>query len=580
MSDLQQKLKTLQGLLPSQRQWMERLTFQLEFNPYQLVHIVGGPGTGKSTLCLSIAELLSDDFNLALLKVEPELPAFRIRQHLLESWFGFCPDGNKPLMQLIGDRQSNLPLALVLDQAENVPAELWAELSQVPCLVVAASLQPDPHAELNLPLAPITLEDAEQLLQSNEFSTLTIADRLDQAEGNLHVLLDPTSKPKHKQTHVNLPTKPASILPPLMTFVIGMIVIAGVVVFWFWTERDLRQQPGVGQLTYLPQEEEVGTPAPALAQPNNTESKKVVKELVDKLDVVKGNGGSVAVGMAQQERFDDSADQGTAEPDSTEQATPGTNDASAAVVKPEADNSKVAGKSVETISDIVEKPATEQSKIKTKIEPSEDVPDAGESNAAEQLVAQDSSVSQSDDELPTSLGQSTQLEPETTFEDEIAAEQQSRQPNSTASDTVVETTGNTSTESLENNKSTTAETTALNADELADELSVAPTEPVKPANSSYRYAETTLLGLSGEAKALQLVVFSNENALNSFKQSYPQLQTYTYARTKNGQKQLVVVLAPFSDHAAAKAQINKLPAAFQNAFVKAISEIHSEISTN
>lgn len=576
MSDLQLKLKTLQGLLPSQRQWMERLTFQLEFNPYQLVHIVGGPGTGKSTLCLSIAELLSDDFNLALLKVEPELPAFRIRQHLLESWFGFCPDGNKPLMQLIGERQSNLPLALVLDQAENVPAELWAELSQVPCLVVAASLQPDPHAELNLPLAPITLEDAEQLLQTSEFSTLTVADRLDQAEGNLHVLLDPTSKPKHKQTLVNLPTKPASILPPLMTFVIGMLVIAGVVVFWFWTERDLRQQPGVGQLTYLPQEEEVGSATPDLVKPNNVESKKVVKELVDKLDVVKGNDGSVAIGMAQQERFDDSAEQVSAE-----QVTPETIDASHAVVKPEAANSKVADKSVENVSGIAEKPVAEQSNIAgLTVEPSDVVTDAGQSNASEQLVAQDNSGSQSDDELPTSLGQSTQLEPETTFEDEIAAEQQSRQSNPSASDTVVETKVNTSAESLESSKATTAETTASNTDELADELSIQPTEPVKPANSSYRYAETTLLGLSGEAKALQLVVFSNENALNSFKQSYPQLQTYTYARTKNGQKQLVVVLAPFSDHAAAKAQINRLPAAFQNAFVKAISEIHSEISTN
>ncbi|MDZ7902805.1 MAG: SPOR domain-containing protein [Rheinheimera sp.] len=89
-----------------------------------------------------------------------------------------------------------------------------------------------------------------------------------------------------------------------------------------------------------------------------------------------------------------------------------------------------------------------------------------------------------------------------------------------------------------------------------------------------------MLALSGEDKALQLVVFSNENALNSFKQSYPQLQTYTYARTKNGQKQLVVVMAPFNDPTSAKAQISKLPAAFQNAFVKAISEIHSEISTN
>ena len=64
MADLHQKLATLQGLLPSQRQWLERLVFQLEFNPYQLIYLVGGPGSGKSTLTLAIADLLSDEFNL------------------------------------------------------------------------------------------------------------------------------------------------------------------------------------------------------------------------------------------------------------------------------------------------------------------------------------------------------------------------------------------------------------------------------------------------------------------------------------------------------------------------------------
>ncbi len=43
MSDLQKKLKQMKGLLPSQQQWLERLIFQLEFNPYQLIHLVGGP---------------------------------------------------------------------------------------------------------------------------------------------------------------------------------------------------------------------------------------------------------------------------------------------------------------------------------------------------------------------------------------------------------------------------------------------------------------------------------------------------------------------------------------------------------
>ncbi len=553
MSDLQAKLKTLQGLLPSQRQWMERLTFQLEFNPYQLVHIVGGAGSGKSTLCLSIAELLSDDFNLALLKVEPGLPAFLIRQHLLESWFGFCPDGNKPLMQLIGERQSNLPLALVLDQADNVPAELWAELSQVPCLVVAASLQADPHAELNLPLSPITLEDAEQLLQDNAFSTLTIADRLDQAEGNLHVLLDPSTKPKAKHSHAVVASKPASIWPPLVTFALGMVVIGAVVVFWFWTERDLRQQPGVGQLTYLPQEEEVVAPAVVTKAPDNTESKKVVKELVDQLDVVKGSASSQASGMAQPERFDDSA-----EPVAVEQST------ETAPAQPE----KPLDRTVES------KTAANEPKVEQpKVEP---VQVASQNNTDDVLAADDQSASSGNvDELPSTTAQSTQLEPETTVEDEIASELQSiQQESQQTAGTVVSDVNAGAADTVEK----VIETTTNSTDELADTPNANAANSVTESN--YQYSETALLALSGEDKALQLVVFSNENALNSFKQSYPQLQTYTYARTKNGQKQLVVVMAPFNDPTSAKAQISKLPAAFQNAFVKAISEIHSEISTN
>ena len=92
MSNLQQKLQKIQGLLPSQRSWLERLLFQLEFNPYQLIHMVGPAGSGKTTLTLAIADLLSNEFNLALIKAEPELSAAQVRQHVLEHWFGTCKD--------------------------------------------------------------------------------------------------------------------------------------------------------------------------------------------------------------------------------------------------------------------------------------------------------------------------------------------------------------------------------------------------------------------------------------------------------------------------------------------------------
>ena len=67
ITDLQTRLAQLDHLLPSQREWLERLLFQLAFNDHQLISILGSAGSGKSTLALAIAELLSDQYNIALL---------------------------------------------------------------------------------------------------------------------------------------------------------------------------------------------------------------------------------------------------------------------------------------------------------------------------------------------------------------------------------------------------------------------------------------------------------------------------------------------------------------------------------
>jgi septal ring-binding cell division protein DamX len=124
--------------------------------------------------------------------------------------------------------------------------------------------------------------------------------------------------------------------------------------------------------------------------------------------------------------------------------------------------------------------------------------------------------------------------------------------------------------SIAGGSSATTDTTAPLATAPAAEVTAEHTQ-------QYSYQETKLLALPADQVALQLVVFSNDAALNNFKQSYAGLPALVYQRQKNGQRQLVVVLAPFADGQAAKANLSSLPAALQSGFVKSIADIQSEI---
>jgi len=540
MADLHQKLATLQGLLPSQRQWLERLVFQLEFNPYQLIYLVGGPGAGKSTLALAIADLLSDEFNLALLTVEPELSAGKIRQHLLEQWFGHGSVTDKPLISLIGERESRQPLALILDQSEYLPQALWAELADVPCLVIATAEQADAHAELNLALAAITMEDAEILLKDSAFSTLTIAERLAQAQGNLHLLLNPqlaakAAKPQAQQLQT------ASIAGPLWVFTIGMALIVAVVVFWFWTERQLQQGNGIGTLTYLPEEQEVaGTIANVKeAPPPPAAEKAVVEQLVNQLE--KAERGTAEVkGL---EKPVDFTEQNVSSTPVTQSETPAANSVAEPIAQAENPPEPVA----EPLQPVSSSNSGQQTEAVVQAPVEKTVVAEPEPDDLAAEISADS----------TTPATTTVLPAEANVEAEMAAE------------TVVSAAP----------KPAVSEPVEDLAAEASQELqSVTPTTN-KPTGS-YRYAESELLSLSGAQFALQLVVFSNDSALQSFRQTYGQLQTYTYERNKDGKRQLVVVMAPFTDAAAAKVQAARLPVPLQQGFAKPLSDIHSEISTN
>lgn len=533
MSELQQKLTQIKGLLPSQRQWLERLVFQLEFNPYQLIYMVGGPGTGKTTLTLAIADLLSNQFNLALISAEPELTAARVRQHVLEHWFGVCKDAGKPLLQLVGDRELTEPLALVIDNAENLPAELWAELADLPCLVIAASEQPQQNAELNLPLPALSLEDAQMLLEGAGLNTLTVADRMDTAMGNIHILLDPAlARRQQPKTEI----KPASLAKPLLVFSFGMALIGAVVFFWFWTEQQGRPA-GLGELTYLPEEQEVVVQAPGATQTPNA-NKAVVEELVGKLEQVGSKTTS-------------SSAQGLAKPVDFAAAEQG---ADSAVTAP--------GSESATVEEPVSAPAEDTTITQTA--------NTAETQNVEQPAvnkAADTTEAVVQPEVLAKVPDLSQQAPEQDNSQQLAAETEL-----SVADEMSEEVGNTKA-STENNA--VAETTDDLASEAQAELKNKATTPA-PSAGGYAYQESELLSMSG--MALQLVVFSNKTALDAFLASEPGLQTYTYQRVKNGQRQLVVVMAPFADSVEAKAKIAALPAALQQAFVKPLADIHSEIS--
>ena len=524
MSHLQQKLQKIQGLLPSQRSWLERLVFQLEFNPYQLIHMVGPAGSGKTTLTLAIADLLSNEFNLALIKAEPELSASRVRQHVLEHWFGTCKDANRTLLQLVGERQLNEPLALVIDQAEQLPIELWAELAELPCLVIAATEHSDVHAELNLPLPAITLQDAEQLLKDHELSTLTVADRVDNAQGNIHLLLDPSLKRQLQAVKVDL--KPASLAYPLTVFSVGMLAIAAVVVFWLWTEQRYKPDD-LGQLTYLPEEQEVQTQVETFATPSA--SKAVVEQLVGQLETV---GSKTASSSAS----------GLARPVDFSEGSQTTNAASEPV-------SQIADEIVETeVVKPVELPATVPTVTADPVVDERKVSDLSQGEAAAPEQAAIKIAAETEVSVAEQMAEELNNQP--------AAQSQNIQPEPSAPQI--------------------AEPPPAEPDLAAEaqaELAASNTN-----TGGYAYAEADLLSMSGQAVALQLVVLSNDNALKEFANKYPDLETYSYQRSKNGQRQLVVVMAPFADSTEARAQISQLPLALQQAFVKPLADIHSEIS--
>ena len=192
-SSLAEKLQTHSTILPSQRELLERVLFQIEFNGCQHIHLQGGPGSGKTTLCLVLAELLSESMNLAYFPAPQDMTTAQCQKQLLQQWFG-AADLDADLSNLLQQRQ-NQPLALVLDGQGALPLACLAQLRAHPVHIITTSNDFLPEADLNLTIATLSEAEVEQLLPVKALHTMPAAERLQTVDGNLHRLLEPQASP-------------------------------------------------------------------------------------------------------------------------------------------------------------------------------------------------------------------------------------------------------------------------------------------------------------------------------------------------------------------------------------------------
>ena len=186
-TELQTKLTQLTQLLPSQRECLDRLLFQLAFNQHNSIRIVGSAGSGKSMMALALAELFSDRFNVAML--DNKTQHSDVTSQLMKQWFNRTAEPDVSLSAQVDSAVSVLPLLLIVDDADHLPPALLQQLQELDCLMFCFASEEGEHDDITLLLNKVTTEDAMQLLHGQKLNELEIAQRLAQADGNIHLLL-------------------------------------------------------------------------------------------------------------------------------------------------------------------------------------------------------------------------------------------------------------------------------------------------------------------------------------------------------------------------------------------------------
>uniref|UniRef100_A0A486XM76 DamX, an inner membrane protein involved in bile resistance n=1 Tax=Rheinheimera sp. BAL341 TaxID=1708203 RepID=A0A486XM76_9GAMM len=234
ITDLQSRLAALEHLLPSQREWLERLLFQLAFNEIHYVEAVGPAGSGKTTLALALAELCSERFNIAL--ISKSVSATELSQQLMQQWFSVPVQAELSWLEQVKGKLNDKPLLLLLDQALTDSDTLNKLILPLPCLTFNFCNSTVSAHGLTLFLNPAGIADAEVLLQSEQLNSLEISRRITYGAGNLHLLLNPISS----TATVSDTTKATRTLKPLYALTFTAFALA--LTYLLWPKSDDQSQ--------------------------------------------------------------------------------------------------------------------------------------------------------------------------------------------------------------------------------------------------------------------------------------------------------------------------------------------------
>lgn len=230
---LQQQLAASVYLLPSQRDLLSRLLFQLAFNDFNKLAILGGSGSGKSTLAFALAELFSEcqemSVNVALLQAP--MTTEQLIAQLAKQWFAAPQLSATELVARLAAEAAHTEWVLIVDDPEQLTEAQTDWLLQLTVRLFMFAGEAQGEMQLNLAIPALTLTDSEQLLQTEALDALSLAERFAHSQGDLHKLLAKESSVAKRPL-----TKVGDKRPQLVIVVAVLLVL--LVGLFFWLNDD------------------------------------------------------------------------------------------------------------------------------------------------------------------------------------------------------------------------------------------------------------------------------------------------------------------------------------------------------
>lgn len=589
---LQQRLTQYSGLLASQRQLLQRLLLQLEFNQPDRLQLVGSSGSGKSTLILTLAEICSEQFNVALLQADAGLAPVDLLKVLQQQWFGSA-SMPRTLSDFVAQLNKAEQYLVLVDDADQFNEASWQLIQQLPVSVFVSCLKAKNDIRLAMNIPAFSEEEAAELLAPYNLAGREQRERIEDCAGDLHLLLHGLNHTSVRKAAV-IPKQKAETSASALAFSAREdITVPVFVTKTADSSFDLNDRDD--QLGF--RAVDAADEQPSFSIETERRSDYRSHAVADQKPVQQASGQffspflimSLGFGLIaavvmfwlwteqqyQQPIADDMVPYYPASTDTSaesrlqkdRQFEPTVEIKQEMPAEVDSAVSQTAANGTETTSE-----AAEQGMPQMAMDKSTD--------AASMTVQQE--VAKDDNGLPQKQIVSMTIESEPMREQPVIpalpapGEEVVTAPESEAASPVEQKPAEAVTE--ENDL--VAEMAADAAEVVPETLPEAVSETSSAASGNpASYDAAVLLAMLPDTVAIQLGVFSQEAAAKKFLQQYSTLNLQLYQRKQQGKNQFVVVSASYVNGGAARQQVKSLPEELrqQTPFVKPLSDIQREI---